>query len=63
MGLEPWHAIEVLALGLVGILMWTGRQLVRRVDALERERLTIEQAARDRDEIKSDLREIRDDMN
>ncbi len=61
-GVEPWHVIELLILGLAGVLMWNGRQLVRRVDALERDRQTVAQASLDRAEIKSELRDIKDDM-
>lgn len=61
-GVELWRVIEILALGLVGLVMWVGRQQMRRIDALERDRQTVAQAAVDRAEIKTELREIRDDM-
>lgn len=60
MAADVWRIIEVLLLGLWGILMWIGRQQIRRVDKLEQRSQTVEQSKLDRAEVKSELFAIRE---
>lgn len=56
------RVLELAILGLISVVFWVGKQQMRRIDKLEQERQTIASAALDRAEIKSELKEIKDEM-
>lgn len=36
--MELWHVIELLALGVIGVLLWSAKNQVSRIDRLERDK-------------------------